>query len=48
MIMIRKLLRASALLVATGLGLWLGRLIAHSKVPPPEGRWREVPPEELE
>ena len=36
--------------VAAGavLGLWWGRLIAHSKTPPPEGRWREVKPEELD
>jgi hypothetical protein len=41
------MIRFAGLLFATGLGVWLGRLIAHSKVPPPEGRWREIPPEEL-
>ena len=30
-----------------GIGIWIGRLMAHSKVPPPEGRWREIAPEEL-
>ncbi len=32
-----------ALLGGAGVALWLARLKAHAKVPPPEGRWREVP-----
>ena len=34
-------------LLLLGLGVWIGRLMAHSKVPQPEGRWREIGPEEL-
>jgi hypothetical protein len=29
------------------LGAWIGRLAAHSKVPTPEGRWREIPEDDL-
>lgn len=28
--------------------VWMARLTAHGKVPPPEGRWREVTESELE
>jgi ABC-type xylose transport system permease subunit len=45
--MARRLLRAAGLVIGAGVGVWLGRLIAHSKVPPPEGKWREIPPDEL-
>ncbi|HZA39604.1 MAG TPA: hypothetical protein VFA00_03165 [Actinomycetota bacterium] len=45
--MARRFLRAVGLAIGAGVGIWLGRLIAHSKVPPPEGKWREIPPEEL-
>ncbi|MGH2693601.1 MAG: hypothetical protein ACRDJJ_02180 [Actinomycetota bacterium] len=24
------------------LAVWWGRALAHSKLPPPEGRWREI------
>ncbi|MDQ4095684.1 MAG: hypothetical protein M3174_05725 [Actinomycetota bacterium] len=34
--------RALAFVVGAGVVLWLARLKAHAKVPPPEGRWREV------
>jgi hypothetical protein len=34
-------------LTLIALGVWIGRLMAHSKIPPPEGRWREIGPEEL-
>ena len=42
--------RVSRLVTALGLslvGLWWARLRAHSKVPSPQGRWREVTEDEL-
>ena len=42
-----RLLRLVVLMVLAALGAWIGRLVAHSKVPQPEGRWREIDPEEL-
>jgi hypothetical protein len=42
-----KLIRLFFWVLVIGLGVWVGRLMAHSKVPPPEGRWREIAPEEL-
>ena len=39
--------RVLALIAGAGLAVWWGRLLAHAKVPPPEGRWREVPPDSL-
>ena len=42
-----NLMRLLFWLLVIGLGVWIGRLMAHSKVPPPEGRWREIAPEEL-
>ena len=47
MTMARTILRVGGLVIGAGIGVWLGRLIAHSKVPPPEGKWREIPPAEL-
>jgi hypothetical protein len=40
--MIGRLGRMAAIVVGAALGAWWVRLIAHSKVPPPEGRWREL------
>lgn len=40
--MIGKLGRIVAILIGAALVAWWGRLITHSKVPPPEGRWREL------
>lgn len=40
--MATRLLRSCGLLLLVAFGLWLGRLVAHSKLPPPEGRWREL------
>jgi hypothetical protein len=45
--MIPKILRIAALAVAGAVAAWWGRLIAHSKTPPPEGHWREVAPDDL-
>jgi hypothetical protein len=45
--MLARVLRVGGLLVLGALGVWWGRLVAHSKIPPPEGRWREITPEEL-
>lgn len=42
-----RLIRPIILVLLAGLGAWLARLLAHSKVPQPEGRWREIGPEEL-
>ncbi|MBW3594761.1 MAG: hypothetical protein KY391_04210 [Actinobacteria bacterium] len=42
-----KLVRVLVLVILGGFGAWLGRLLAHSKLPLPEGQWREVPPEEF-
>ena len=49
-IVIRMMAKLGRLLGFMGLGLavaWWTRLKAHSKTPPPEGRWREVSEEEL-
>lgn len=37
-----RLARVAGLGALAGMGLWLGRRLAHSKVPPPQGRWHEV------
>lgn len=42
-----KPIRLSLIVLLAGLGVWIGRLLAHSKVPPPEGRWREIDPGDL-
>lgn len=34
--------RLSALGVVAGVIVWWLRLLAHSKHPPPEGRWQEL------
>ncbi|MDQ4145983.1 MAG: hypothetical protein M3198_19995 [Actinomycetota bacterium] len=41
--MASRLARVLAVVAGAGFVVWLGRLKAHAKVPPPEGRWREVP-----
>ena len=35
------------IVVAAGIGAWIARLLAHSKVPLPEGSWREISIEDL-
>lgn len=40
--MAAKALRLVALAALAGAGAWVGRLLAHSKTPPPEGRWSEL------
>jgi hypothetical protein len=42
-----KLVRLILLALLAAVGAWIGRSIAHSKVPQPQGRWREIDPEEL-
>jgi hypothetical protein len=44
---ITKATRLTGYLLVAGMAVWLGRLFAHSKTPPPEGRWREVTEAEL-
>jgi hypothetical protein len=45
--MLAKGSRVLAFVVLGAVGVWWGRLVAHSKVPPPEGRWREVSEDSL-
>ncbi|MDQ4057921.1 MAG: hypothetical protein M3124_02230 [Actinomycetota bacterium] len=45
--MLAKLIRFVSLALLGGIGLWWGRQVAHSKKPPPQGRWREIPESEL-
>jgi hypothetical protein len=41
--MFSRILRLLGWLVLGALITWWSRLRAHSKLPPPEGRWREIP-----
>jgi hypothetical protein len=45
--MVGKGFRLVGLLAVAALGAWWGRLIAHSKKPAAEGRWRELTDDEL-
>lgn len=45
--MVAKLIRFVSLALLGGIGVWWGRQVAHSKTPPPQGRWREIPESEL-
>jgi hypothetical protein len=47
MVMFARGLRVVGFLLLIALALWWGRLLAHSKVPPPAGRWREITDDEL-
>jgi hypothetical protein len=40
--MFSRFLRLLGWLLLGALVAWWSRLRAHSKVPPPEGRWREI------
>jgi hypothetical protein len=40
--MIGRVGRLAVIVLGVALGAWWGRLLAHSKVPPPEGRWSEL------
>ncbi len=42
-----RLARLIILFFLAGFGAWIGRLVAHAKVPLPEGRWREIDVTEL-
>ena len=44
--MMRRVLKVFGLAAVAGLAAWWGRLAAHSKLPRPEGRWREATFEE--
>jgi hypothetical protein len=43
----KKLFRMLSWIGLGALGVWIGRLAAHSKEPSPEGRWREISEEDL-
>jgi hypothetical protein len=45
--MLKRTFRVVAVLLLGGLAGWWARLAAHSKVPPPEGRWREITEDDL-
>jgi hypothetical protein len=40
--MASKLVRILILGALGAVAIWWARAVAHSKVPPPEGRWREL------
>ncbi len=37
-----RVIRIAGVVVLAAFGAWIARLMAHSKVPHPEGRWREI------
>jgi hypothetical protein len=43
----RRLIQIAGLAIGGALVVWAARVVAHSKVPPPEGHWRELDLEEL-
>jgi hypothetical protein len=45
--MLRRIARVALVAVLGGLAAWWARLAAHGKVPPPEGRWREITEDDL-
>jgi hypothetical protein len=45
--MVRRVVRVVAVVLAGGAAAWWARLMAHAKVPPPEGRWREIDEDDL-
>ncbi|HEY7875643.1 MAG TPA: hypothetical protein VIG64_11045 [Actinomycetota bacterium] len=45
--MLKSLTRVVSVVVVGGAVAWWARLKAHGKVPPPEGRWREVTEDDL-
>ncbi len=44
---ITRMLRLAGLAGLVAVTVWVARLTAHGKVPPPEGRWREMTEIEL-
>ncbi|MDQ3620584.1 MAG: hypothetical protein M3391_10770 [Actinomycetota bacterium] len=46
--MAAKVVRTLVFAALAAVGVWWGRLIAHSKDPAPEGHWREVPDDAFE
>lgn len=45
--MLSRGLRVASRLLLLGLVVWAVRLLSHSKLPEPEGHWREVSESEL-
>ena len=45
--MLVKLIRLLSAALIGVVGVWWGRHVAHSKTPPPQGVWREIPEAEL-
>ena len=45
--MLAKLVRLLSVALIGAVGVWWGRHFAHSKTPPPQGVWREIPEAEL-
>ncbi len=40
--MLARVVRLAGAALTGAAAVWFARLLAHSKVPPPEGRWREL------
>ncbi len=45
--MLAKTVRLLSAVLFGAIGVWWGRQVAHSKTPPPQGRWREISEAEL-
>jgi hypothetical protein len=45
--MLKRMTRVALFALLGGLAAWWARLLAHSKVPPAEGRWRELSDDDL-
>jgi hypothetical protein len=45
--MVRTAARIVGVVLLGGIAAWWARLKAHGKVPPPEGRWKEITEDDL-
>jgi hypothetical protein len=45
--MLAKVIRLMGAALLGAIAVWWGRQVAHSKTPPPQGRWREISETEL-